>query len=107
MLVLAVRKYECRRRRRILQVVNPLGTPQSEAWTCPRFAEPARCAAGATHPSLGGHIHHIDNIFGFEGLYSCSAGCHPGGSVIGAAGHNAAMAIADATDRSVSPARPA
>lgn len=48
-----------------------------------------------------GHIHHVDNTFGFadrlpygvpiEGVYSCSAGCHPGGSVIGAAGHNAAM----------------
>ncbi len=50
-----------------------------------------------------GHIHHVDNSFGFsdrlpyatpiDGLYSCSAGCHPAGSVIGAAGHNAAMQI--------------
>ncbi len=50
-----------------------------------------------------GHIHHIDNIFGFadrhphrsplEGLYSCSAGTHPAGSVIGAAGYNAAQAV--------------
>ena len=50
-----------------------------------------------------GHIHHIDNVFGFTdrhpyatpvgGLYSCSAGCHPGGSVIGAAGHNAAQRV--------------
>ena len=50
-----------------------------------------------------GHIHHVDNAFGFadrlpyvtpvEGLYSCSAGCHPAGSVIGAAGHNAAMRV--------------
>ena len=50
-----------------------------------------------------GHIHHVDNSFGFAdrlpyrlpvpGLYSCSAGCHPGGSVIGAAGHNAARAL--------------
>src|SRR5204862_55478 len=48
-----------------------------------------------------GHIHPIDNSFGFSdrrpyapgvpGLYACSAGCHPGGSVIGAAGHNAAQ----------------
>jgi len=48
-----------------------------------------------------GHIHHVDNSFGFAdrlpyatpvaGVYSCSAGCHPAGSVIGAAGHNAAM----------------
>lgn len=50
-----------------------------------------------------GHIHHVDNTFGFDtrmpyatpiqGLYSCSAGCHPAGSVIGAAGHNAAARI--------------
>jgi phytoene dehydrogenase-like protein len=50
-----------------------------------------------------GHIHHVDNAFGFAdrvpyqtpiaGLYSASAGCHPAGSVIGAAGHNAAMRL--------------
>jgi phytoene dehydrogenase-like protein len=50
-----------------------------------------------------GHIHHVDNTFGFDqrmpyatpiaGLYSCSAGCHPAGSVIGSAGHNAAVRI--------------
>jgi phytoene dehydrogenase-like protein len=50
-----------------------------------------------------GHIHHIDNTFAFDqrmpyatpirGLYSCSAGCHPAGSVIGAAGHNSAHRI--------------
>ena len=50
-----------------------------------------------------GHIHHVDNAFGFSdrlpyttpihGLYSCSAGCHPAGSVIGAAGHNAANRV--------------
>lgn len=50
-----------------------------------------------------GHIHHVDNAFGFadrlpyrtpvSGSYSCSAGTHPAGSVIGAAGHNAAMAV--------------
>ena len=28
-----------------------------------------------------------------QGLYSCSAGTHPGGSVIGCAGHNAAAAL--------------
>jgi phytoene dehydrogenase-like protein len=54
---------------------------------------------GMTH----GHIHHVDNAFGFadrlpyaqpvEGLYSCSAGTHPAGSVIGCAGHNAAMRL--------------
>lgn len=51
----------------------------------------------------GGHIHHVDNGFGFAdrlpyatpiaGLYACSAGCHPAGSVIGAAGHNAALRV--------------
>jgi len=50
-----------------------------------------------------GHIHHIDNSFGFDerlpyaqpvgGLYSCSAGTHPAGSVIGCAGHNAATQL--------------
>jgi phytoene dehydrogenase-like protein len=50
-----------------------------------------------------GHIHHVDNTFGFDqrmpyatpvqGLYSCSAGGHPAGSVIGSAGHNAAMRV--------------
>jgi len=50
-----------------------------------------------------GHIHHVDNGFGFAdrlpyptpvaGLYSCSAGTHPAGSVIGCAGHNAAMRV--------------
>lgn len=51
----------------------------------------------------GGHIHHVDNSFGFAdrlpyatpiaGLYSCSAGTHPAGSVIGCAGHNAAHRV--------------
>jgi phytoene dehydrogenase-like protein len=50
-----------------------------------------------------GHIHHVDNSFGFAdrlpyatpiaGVYSCSAGCHPAGSVIGAAGHNSAQRV--------------
>ena len=50
-----------------------------------------------------GHIHHVDNQFGFAdrlpyatpvaGLYSRSAGTHPAGSVIGCAGHNAAMRV--------------
>ncbi len=50
-----------------------------------------------------GHIHHVDNGWGFAdrlpyatpiaNLYSCSAGTHPAGSVIGAAGHNAAARV--------------
>ena len=52
-----------------------------------------------------GHIHHVDNSFAFDermpyrlsvqGLYACGAGCHPAGSVIGAAGHNAAKVTLD------------
>jgi len=53
-----------------------------------------------------GHIHHVDNGFGFAdrlphatpvaGAYSCSAGTHPAGSVIGSAGFIAARrAMAD------------
>lgn len=51
----------------------------------------------------GGHIHHVDNSFGFsdrlpyatpiQGVYSSSAGTHPAGSVIGCAGHNAAESV--------------
>jgi phytoene dehydrogenase-like protein len=51
----------------------------------------------------GGHIHHVDNCVAFAdrvpyrtgvaGLYAGSAGCHPAGSVIGAAGHNAAHCV--------------
>lgn len=51
----------------------------------------------------GGHIHHVDNTVSFtdrmpyatglDGLYAGSAGCHPAGSVIGAAGHNVARRI--------------
>jgi len=51
----------------------------------------------------GGHIHHVDNTVSFtdrmpyatgvDGVYAGSAGCHPAGSVIGAAGHNAARRI--------------
>lgn len=51
----------------------------------------------------GGHIHHVDNTVSFtdrmpyatgvDGVYAGSAGCYPAGSVIGAAGHNAAQRI--------------
>jgi phytoene dehydrogenase-like protein len=60
---------------------------------------------GITH----GHIHHVDNKRGFnerlpyetpvQGLYFCSAGCHPAGSVIGAAGYNAAGVVLSALGR--------
>jgi phytoene dehydrogenase-like protein len=51
----------------------------------------------------GGNIHHIDNAISFTdrmpyrtglpGVYAGAAGCHPAGSVIGAAGHNVARAV--------------
>ena len=63
-----------------------------------------------------GHIHHVDNTFGFdqrmpyatpvEGLYSCSAGCHPAGSVIGAAGYVAAGRILRDLDAARQPSLP-
>jgi phytoene dehydrogenase-like protein len=56
-----------------------------------------------------GHIHHVDNKLGFterlpyetpvQGLYFCGAGCHPAGSVIGAAGHNSARVVLQALGR--------
>jgi len=49
------------------------------------------------------NIHHVDNAISFadrmpyrvgvDGVYAGSAGCHPAGSVIGCAGHNAAQCI--------------
>jgi phytoene dehydrogenase-like protein len=54
---------------------------------------------GITH----GNIDHVDNAvaladrlpyrLGVDGLYAGGAGCHPAGSVIGCAGHNAARAM--------------
>jgi phytoene dehydrogenase-like protein len=54
---------------------------------------------GITH----GNIDHVDNAVAFadrlpyragvEGVYAGGAGCHPAGSVIGCAGHNAARAV--------------
>jgi phytoene dehydrogenase-like protein len=62
-----------------------------------------------------GHIHHLDNgvaldqrmpyVTGLDGLYACSAGCHPGGSVIGAAGYNAARRVLTDLGRTVGDAR--
>jgi phytoene dehydrogenase-like protein len=49
------------------------------------------------------NIHHVDNAIAFtdrmpyrvgvDGVYAGAAGCHPAGSVIGCAGHNAAQAL--------------
>jgi phytoene dehydrogenase-like protein len=63
-----------------------------------------------THHVTGGHWHHaemaMDQILMMRptyeaaqystpipGLYLCGAGCHPGGDIMGAAGHNAAREI--------------
>lgn len=53
----------------------------------------------------GGNIFHVDNAISFtdrmpyrtgiDGVYAGAAGCFPAGSVIGAAGHNAARVILD------------
>ncbi len=77
------------------------GTSDLVIDTFPLHPQKIESHFGITH----GHIHHIDNGYGFAdrlpyrspiaGLYSCSAGTHPAGSVIGAAGHNAAMAVLD------------
>jgi phytoene dehydrogenase-like protein len=64
----------------------------------------------------GGNIHHVDNALSFtdrmpystgvDGLYAGAAGCHPAGSVIGAAGHKAARRImADLNVAITSPGR--
>ncbi len=75
------------------------GTSDLVVDTFPLHPKKIEAHFGITH----GHIHHVDNSFWFSdrlpyatplaGLYSCSAGCHPAGSVIGAAGHNAATRI--------------
>lgn len=54
----------------------------------------------------GGNIFHLDNTVAFDrrmpyrlaadGLFACGAACHPAGSVIGAAGYNAAHLALDA-----------
>ena len=75
------------------------GTSDLVADTYPLTPKKVESVFGITK----GHIHHVDNSFGFAdrlpyaqplpGLYSCSAGTHPAGSVIGCAGHNGAMRL--------------
>jgi phytoene dehydrogenase-like protein len=81
---------------------------------CDRFApDTSKCVADVhvlTPPKIEqhfgitrGHIHHVDNGFAFDqrapyelpvqGLFQCSAGTYPAGSVIGAPGHNAANVV--------------
>lgn len=75
------------------------GTSDLVVDTFPLHPKKIESHFGITH----GHIHHVDNSFGFadrlpyttpvQGVYSASAGTHPAGSVIGCAGHNAAMRL--------------
>ena len=75
------------------------GTSELVADTFPLHPQKIEKHFGITQ----GHIHHVDNTFGFadrlpyntpiQGVYSASAGTHPAGSVIGCAGHNAAMKL--------------
>ncbi|MDX6287529.1 MAG: hypothetical protein QOG53_3014 [Frankiales bacterium] len=84
------------------------GTSDLVADTLPLAPPDIERRFGITH----GHIHHVDNAFAFAdrvpyswlpGLYAASAGCHPAGSVIGAAGHNAAQRVL--ADLGLPPAR--
>jgi phytoene dehydrogenase-like protein len=75
------------------------GTSDLVADTFPLHPKKIESHFGITY----GHIHHVDNTFGFsdrlphttpvQGVYSASAGTHPAGSVIGCAGHIAAMRL--------------
>jgi len=84
--------------RRLLEIADRFAPGTSELVTDWQILHPQKIEEyfGISH----GHIHHIDNSFGFadrlphrtpiSGLYSASAGTHPAGSVIGCAGYLAA-----------------
>lgn len=84
--------------RRLLEIADQFAPGTSDLVTDWQILHPQKIEQyfGISH----GHIHHIDNGFGFAdrvphrspvaGLYSASAGTHPAGSVIGCAGYLAA-----------------
>jgi len=84
--------------RRLLEIADQFAPGTSELVVDWQILHPQKIEQyfGISH----GHIHHIDNGFGFAdrlphrtpiaGLYSASAGTHPAGSVIGCAGYLAA-----------------
>lgn len=86
--------------RHLLQIADEFAPGTSALVADMQILHPPRIEQlfGITH----GHIHHVDNSFGFAdrlphrtplaGVYSCSAGTHPAGSVIGCAGYLAARA---------------
>jgi phytoene dehydrogenase-like protein len=89
---------------RLLTLVDEVAPGTSDLVVDRQVLHPA--AIEARFGITGGHIFHLDNSISFtdrlpyrtatDGLYACGAGCHPAGSVIGAAGWNAAnLALAD------------
>ncbi|HET7545514.1 MAG TPA: NAD(P)/FAD-dependent oxidoreductase [Polyangiaceae bacterium] len=84
--------------RRLLEIADRFAPGTSALVTDWQILHPQKIEQyfGISH----GHIHHVDNGFGFAdrlphrtpiaGLYSASAGTHPAGSVIGCAGYLAA-----------------
>jgi phytoene dehydrogenase-like protein len=83
---------------RLLALVDEVAPGTSDLVVDRQVLHPA--AIEARFGITGGHIFHLDNSRSFtdrlpyrtatEGLYACGAACHPAGSVIGAAGWNAA-----------------
>jgi phytoene dehydrogenase-like protein len=89
---------------RLLALVDEVAPGTSELVVDRQVLHPA--AIEERFGITGGHIFHLDNSLSFtdrlpyrtatDGVYACGAGCHPAGSVIGAAGWNAAhQALAD------------
>ena len=87
---------------RLLEVVNRFAPGISDLVVDHFILTPPEIESyfGITH----GQIHHIANTWGLadrlpyktpiSGVYSASAGCHPGGSVTGAPGYNCATQVA-------------
>jgi phytoene dehydrogenase-like protein len=89
---------------RLLALVDEVAPGTSDLVVDRQVLHPA--AIEARFGITTGHIFHLDNTVSFtdrlpyrtatEGLYTGGAGCHPAGSVIGAAGWNAAhLVLAD------------
>lgn len=89
---------------RLLDLVDEVAPGTSRLVVDRQVLHPA--AIEAHFGITGGHIFHLDNTRSFtdrlpyrlaaSGLYACGAACHPAGSVLGAAGWNAAhLVLAD------------
>lgn len=73
---------------------------QARTWACAQLIALARpflrsfCRAFLSLARSSSRFHNLPTPgCPLQGLYSCSAGTHPGGSVIGCAGHNAAARV--------------